>query len=126
MLDYIEGLVQMLGRADIRSPWRLVDRDGRVRVVLPARAWEDYLSLAVTEIRQYGATSAQVCRRLRAMLEDLLDDVRPDRRAAVTAELAALDAIVDRTFPDPADRAFAAAADRQGLGGSTTGPEATR
>ena len=33
--------------------------------------WEDYLELGVSEIRQYGATSPQVCRRLRALLVDL-------------------------------------------------------
>ena len=35
---------------------------------MPGRKWEDYLTLAVTEIREYGAI--QVTRRLRAMLED--------------------------------------------------------
>jgi uncharacterized membrane protein len=122
VLDYIDDLLRVLGRAELRAPLRLRDRDGRVRVVLPARTWVDYLSLAVTEIRQCGAASPQVCRRLRAMLEELLRDVRPDRRPAVAAELAALDTIVQRSFADPADRAFAAGADRQGLGGSATGP----
>jgi len=72
----------------------------------------------VTEIIDYGATSSQVCRRLRAMLVELLHDVRPDRRAAVEVAIADLDAAVERTFADPADRAFAGAADRQGIGGS--------
>jgi uncharacterized membrane protein len=118
LLDYIEDLVRAVSRADVRSRRQLRDSAGRVRVVLPGRAWEEYLALAVTEIRRYGATSPQVCRRLRAMLNELLADVRPDRRAAVTAEIAALDAVVERAYPDPGDRAFAAAADRQGLGGS--------
>jgi uncharacterized membrane protein len=118
VLDYIEDLVQTIGKADVRSPWYLRDGDGQVRVVVPGRAWEDYLGLAVTEIRQYGATSPQVCRRLRTMLRELLDELRADRRAAVEAEIAALDVVVERTFPDPADQAFAAAPDRQGIGGS--------
>jgi uncharacterized membrane protein len=120
VLDYVEELVRAVGRADIRSPLRLRDSHGRVRVVLPAREWEGYLDLAVTEILQYGATSAQVCRRLHAMLENLLVDVRPERRAAVAAKLAALAAIVTRSFPDAADQAFAAASDRQGIGGFPT------
>ncbi|MCU7730949.1 DUF2254 domain-containing protein [Actinoplanes sp. KI2] len=119
VLDYVEDLMQALGQADIPSPRQIRDRDGRVRVVLPSPAWEDYLSLAVTETRQYGATSPQVCRRLRAMLAELHDIVRPDRQSAVTAELTALDAIVQRSFTDAAERAFAAGADRQGIGGST-------
>lgn len=119
VLDYVQDLVEAIGRADVRSPWELRDREGRVRVVLPGRGWEDYLRLAVTEIRDYGATSPQVCRRLRSLLVELLDVVRDERRPAVQAEIAALDAIVDRTFPDPAARAFAAGRDRQGIGGTT-------
>ena len=36
----------------------------------PVRRWVDYLTLSVTEIREYGDTSIQVVRRLRAMLEE--------------------------------------------------------
>jgi uncharacterized membrane protein len=119
VLDYIQVLVEAIGRAEVRSPWQLRDRDGRVRVVLPGRGWEDYLGLAVTEIRDYGGTSAQVCRRLRALLDELHEVVRPERRGAVEAEIAALDAVVRRTFQDPVERAFAARSDRQGIGGTT-------
>lgn len=118
VLDYVEDLVRAVGEVDVRSPWQLRDRDGRVRATLPSRGWEDYLRLAVTEIVGYGATSPQVCRRLRAMLVELRHDARPDRRAAVEGAIAHLDAVVARTFADPADRAFASAADRQGIGGS--------
>jgi uncharacterized membrane protein len=52
-------------------------------VVVPARSWEDYLTLAVNEIREYGTGSLQIMRRLRAMLEELHDEVRPEYRAAV-------------------------------------------
>jgi uncharacterized membrane protein len=126
VLDYVEDLVRAIGQADVRSSWQLRDRDGRVRVTLPGRGWEDYLRLAVTEIVDYGATSSQVCRRLRAMLLELLDDVLPDRRAAVEGAIADLDAVVERTFSDPADRAFASAADRQGIGGSMIDRQAAR
>jgi hypothetical protein len=44
---------------------------------------------------------------------------RIERRGAVEAEIAALDAVVRRTFQDPAERAFAARSDRQGIGGTT-------
>jgi uncharacterized membrane protein len=118
VIDYIEDLVQVIGSADVRSLWQLRDSTGQVRVLVRGRAWEEYLTLAVTEIRHYGATSPQVCRRLRAMLEQLHDDVRPERRAPVAAELAALEATVERTFTDPAERAFAGGSDRQGVGGS--------
>jgi uncharacterized membrane protein len=121
VLDYIEDLVQALSRVELDSPRRLRDAGGRVRVVIPAPDFGDYLRLAVTEIRQYGASSPQVCRRLRAMLQELLAGVGPERRAAVAAELTALDALVERTFPHALDRAFAAGSDRQGIGGSAIG-----
>jgi hypothetical protein len=53
--------------------------DEETRLVIPGRSWEDYLQLAVTEIREYGATSTQVCRRLRALLEALLRSGWPPR-----------------------------------------------
>lgn len=117
VIDYIQDLIQTIGKADVRPLWQLRDAAGRIRVTIPGRAWTDYVTLAVAEIRQYGATSPQVCRRLRAMLEDLHQEVRADRRAPVAAEIAALAASVDRTFTDPAERAFAAGSDRQGIGG---------
>jgi uncharacterized membrane protein len=95
----------------------LLDAEGRPRVVMPVRTWEDYLALGVTEIREYGATSMQVNRRMRAMLEELRDAARPEHRAAVEDELRRLDESIARTFPDGFDRAFAGRSDRQGIGG---------
>jgi uncharacterized membrane protein len=73
----------------------------------------------VTEIREYGATSIQVMRRMRAMLEELREDVRPEHRSAVEQELERLDATVGRTFGDSADHDRAVIADPQGIGTDT-------
>ena len=86
-------------------------------VVVPVRRWEDYLALGITEIREFGATSIQVMRRLRAVLEDLMREVRPENRAAVAAEIARLDATVEAGFSGSIDLDRAGIADRQGLGG---------
>ena len=59
--------------------------DEKSRLVIPGRSWEDYLQLAVTEIREYGATSTQVCRRLPALLEALLRSGWPPRPFPVFA-----------------------------------------
>ena len=90
--------------------------------MIPARSWEDYLTLGVTEIREYGSTSIQVMRRLRAMLEELHDEVRPEHRAAVEEELTRLQATVTRTFANSADLDRANTADPQGIGGRTGPP----
>ena len=81
--------------------------------------WEQYLDLGVTEIRQYGARSVQVTRRLRALLEELRSGVPPEHRAAVEAELCRLEASVAASFADSDDRSLAGESDRQGIGGPT-------
>jgi hypothetical protein len=50
--------------------------------------------LCVTEIGRYGATSVQVTRRLRAVLEELRASIRPEHHGAVEVELCKLDASV--------------------------------
>ncbi|MEU9109860.1 DUF2254 family protein [Streptomyces xanthophaeus] len=89
---------------------------GRPRLVVPGRGWDDHLQLGVTEIREYGATSLQVCRRLRALLQDLLQTQPAERLPAIRAELTLLDEAVRRTFTDPLRRADARTPDRQGIG----------
>ncbi len=86
-------------------------------VLMPFRRWEDFLSLAVTEIREYGHGSVQVLRRLRAVLEELRESVLVERRAAVDAELARLDATVAASFGGTVDLDLAGIADPQGIGG---------
>ncbi|WP_329312409.1 MULTISPECIES: DUF2254 domain-containing protein [unclassified Streptomyces] len=117
VLNHIDTFLHVVGQARLGARYVLADSQGRPRLVVPGRGWEDYLQLAVTEIREYGATSPQVCRRLRAMLEGLLESQPPEHLPALRAELALLDDSVRRTFADPARRAAANTTDRQGLGG---------
>jgi uncharacterized membrane protein len=77
----------------------------------------------VTEIREYGSSSIQVMRRMRAMLEQLRDEVRPEYRPAVEEELARLDVTVKRSFANSVDLDRANTADPQGIGGRTEPPE---
>ncbi|MFG2981099.1 DUF2254 domain-containing protein [Streptomyces sp. NPDC048258] len=117
VLNHVDTFLHVVGRARLRGRYVLADGGGRPRLVVPGRGWEDYLQLGVTEIREYGATSLQVCRRLRALLEDLLETQSAERLPAVRAELALLEESVQRAFTDPARRATAQTADRQGIGG---------
>ena len=101
VLDYIEDLLAV-SRRDLHGLGELCDKTGRPRVVLPVRRWEDYLELGVTEIREYGATSVQVARRLRALLLQLLADAPPPHRIAVEAELSKLDvSVAEASQPTP-------------------------
>jgi uncharacterized membrane protein len=86
---------------------------------VPAPSWTDYLELAVTEIRQYGAGSAQVGRRLHALYEHLLAEIDDEARARVELERRLLDEALARTFPDPEEQAVVGRPDRLGLGAGT-------
>jgi uncharacterized membrane protein len=117
VLDYIEDLLLVIGRHALPGRRELRDAGGRTRAIMPARRWEQYLELGFTEIRQYGATSVQVARRLRAALEELRTGVRPEHRAAVETELCKLEAGVAASFREGVDLGLADASDRQGIGG---------
>ncbi|MFJ6635040.1 DUF2254 domain-containing protein [Streptomyces sp. NPDC091376] len=117
VLNHIEALLHTIGRVELHRVYTLRDRRGRPRLVVPGRSWEDFLQLALTEIREYGATSTQVCRRLRALLQGLLGALPEGHLPPVRAQLTLLDEAVDRAFTDPARRATALIADRQGIGG---------
>lgn len=115
-LDVLEAILQRLARRELGAGL-VRDGDGRPRVAYPAPDWPDLLDLALTEIRFYGAPSHQVMRRMRALLTELAVAVPEQRRAAIDAQLALLDAALARAHPDPAERTVAAAADHMGLGG---------
>src|SRR5262249_41867314 len=66
-IDQIEDLLRRLGRRDLDAGYAR-DVDGKLRLVYPMPTWEDYLTLAFDEIRQFGASSVQVMRRLRSTL----------------------------------------------------------
>ena len=86
-------------------------------MTFPVPTWEDYLALAFDEIRQFGASSIQVNRRLRAALGDLSDTIAvDDRRAAVQQYLDHLTLGIGDSSFDQQDRAAALQEDRQGLG----------
>jgi uncharacterized membrane protein len=120
-LDYIANVLRLLGSTPLHASLTWRDSAGTARLLMPGRTWDDYLMLAVTEIREFGATSIQVTRRLRAMLDDLRASVRPEYRAAVDAEIAKLTATVATGFAGSADKEQAQAPDPQGIGG----PEAS-
>ena len=67
--------------------------DHRLRLAYRTPDWKNFLDLAVTEIRHFGASSIQVARRLRAMLEDLIAVLPAVRRPALEAELRRLAAV---------------------------------
>jgi uncharacterized membrane protein len=93
------------------------DSNGQLRVIYRTPDWEDIINLAITEIRHYGKDSIQVVRRLRALLENLIEAVPPQRVASLREELEILNRGLEKDFRDPEDRVRAASADSLGVGG---------
>jgi uncharacterized membrane protein len=119
VIDHLEDTLTLIGSTPgLDGRWEFHDDEGELRLVVPAQRWDDYLSLGVTEIREYGSTSVQVVRRLRAMLLALRESVLPENAAAVERELAALEQMIARSFAGSVDAELAATWDRQGIGGA--------
>lgn len=96
------------------------DGSGTLRLLYRTPGWEDYVYLAVTEIRHFGGTSIQVARRLRAMLENLAEVLPPARSVLLRDELALLHRSTGRFFQDPEDQALSQISDLQGVGGRSS------
>jgi uncharacterized membrane protein len=115
-IDQIEDLLRRLGASELDVGY-VFDRNGVLRLVFPTPTWEDYLALAFDEIRQFGASSVQVMRRLRAALDGLMGWLpAEDRRQAVRRYLARLDRAIEASDFDSEDRRMALENDRQGIG----------
>jgi uncharacterized membrane protein len=116
VIDHLGETLRQVGTADLEGKTTPVEGVPPA-LVIRVRRWEDFLSLGVTEIREYGAVSIQVLRRLRAMLDELLGSVLPEHRPAVVAELGRLDATIEQRWPYPFDLDLVRVADGQGIGG---------
>jgi uncharacterized membrane protein len=124
VLDHLEDLLRLVGQTELPDKGTPLE-DMASGLVLPIRRWPDYLTLSVTEIREYGGSSIQVVRRLRALLEELSESVLPERRDAVRREVERLDRTVALHWGETVDIDLAARADRQGVGGPSTTSEAS-
>ena len=117
-LDQLHRLLRIVGRCRLRSD-TIVDRAGTPRVIVRTPNWEDFVAIACTEIRAYGAGNVQIARRLRAMLDNLIGTLPAGRQAALDGERRRLDLAIASLYALPEDRDLAAVPDTQGLGGSS-------
>ncbi len=120
-IDQIHHLLRNVGKR-LLADGREEDPGGQVRLIYRTPEWEDFVQLATTEVRQFGRDSIQVQRRLRAMLEDLIETLPSYRHAVLQKELALLDSSSKRAFPDLDDQLLAESGDLQGIGGSDDEP----
>ena len=114
-IDQIHHLLRDVGCRDLDDE-RVRDRGGAVRLIYRTPGWEDFVQLAVTEVRLFGAGSIQIARRLRAMLENLIQTLPPQRVGPLQRELDVLSRATTRLFADEEDQALAKVPDLQGIG----------
>jgi uncharacterized membrane protein len=123
-IDQLDNLLRRIGSRHLDVGY-IYDKQGALRVVYPTPTWEDFVGLALDEIRFFGASSFQVARRLRALFEDLVEALPLERRTAIQQQRLRLDAAIERAYVDLEDRAEARQADRQGIGLSSRWVEGT-
>jgi uncharacterized membrane protein len=117
-IDQLHRLLRMVGLRALRGH-EISDSKGRLRVIFHTPNWEDYVHITFEEIRQYGAGSLQVARRMRAMIENLIQTLPEHRGAALREELRLLDLALANYHKFPEDLALARIPDPQGLGGAS-------
>jgi len=116
-IDQLHRLLRLVGQRHVGGE-EFRDGSGELRLVYRTPNWEDFVHLTCIEIRQFGAGSVQVMRRLRSMLENLMETLPPDRHAELRQQVELLDRAIDRQYAFPEDKAIARIPDSQGLGGA--------
>ena len=106
-----------MGLRSLRTD-EFADYSGQMRLIFRTPDWENFVHITFREIRQCGANSLQVVRRLRAMIDNLLQTLPEQRHAALREELELLNRAITRHFSFSEDLALARIPDSQGLGGS--------
>jgi uncharacterized membrane protein len=117
-IDQLHRLLRKAGNRNLRAD-EILDETGQLRVIFRTPNWEDFVHLAFTEIRHCGAQNMQIARRLRAMIENLIQTSPKHRHAVLQRELSLLDRDIEKYFVYPEDLALARVGDSQGLGGAS-------
>jgi uncharacterized membrane protein len=121
-IDQLHRLLRSAGRRNLRTD-QILDQAGKLRVIFRTPKWEDFVHLAFSEIRFYGAENIQIARRLRAMIVNLTDTLPTQRHSALRKELELLDRTIEKLYILPEDLKLASIPDLQGLGGSSRSAE---
>src|SRR5512137_4873 len=116
-IDQLHRLLRHVGLRHV-SREEICDEAGELRLVFLTPNWEDFVHLACTEIRHCGAGSIQITRRMRSMLENLMQTLPSHRHSELRKQLELLDRAIDGHYTFAEDRTLARIADPQGLGGA--------
>ena len=120
-IDQLHRMLRLVGQRHLRTD-EISGRSGRLRVIVRTPNWDDFVNLAFSEIRMFGAGNIQVVRRLRAMIDNLMLTLPEHRHAELQRQLSLLERDARRHYPYPEDLLLAGIADVQGLGGHSSRP----
>jgi uncharacterized membrane protein len=115
-IDQLQRLLRAVGLRQLHNE-ASHDATGALRAIARTPNWEDFVHLTFAEIRLYGAANFQISRRLRAMIESLIEILPLSRHSALRHELDLLDRALVKLHDFPEDLAIARLSDPQGLGG---------
>ncbi|MEN6373946.1 MAG: DUF2254 domain-containing protein [Smithella sp.] len=117
-IDQLHRLLRMVGKRSLRTH-EIMDKAGQLRVIFCTPNWEDFVHITFREIRQSGAGSIQIARRLREMVESLTQSLPAHRHPVLREELDLLDRAMASHYQFPEDLALARIPDSQGLGATS-------
>jgi uncharacterized membrane protein len=115
-IDQLHRMLRTVGKRHLRTD-EILDNSGQLRVFFRTPNWEDFVHLAFSEIRSCGSNNLQIVRRLRAMIENLVQTLPAHRHPALQLELSLIEREIARHFRYPEELSLARIADSQGLGG---------
>ncbi len=105
VLDQLHDLLRRLATRPLPTQ-RIVERDRRVVLVVPATGFADYLDLAVDEIHHWGGDDPRIRARLRILLRDVHRVARTEHRPVIVRKLAGWDELPPEDVvldPGPSD-----------------------
>jgi uncharacterized membrane protein len=117
-IDQLHRLLRTAGNKNLRTD-EILSKSGQLVVIFRTPNWEDFVHLAFTEIRQCGVQNMQIARRLRAMIENLIQTLPKHRHPPLQQQLQLVDREIEQCFRNPEDLALARMGDAQGLGGAS-------
>jgi uncharacterized membrane protein len=112
-IDQLHRLLRVVGMRRLRTDG-ILDKSGRLRVIVPTPNWADFVHLAFAEIRYCGSNNVQIVRRMRAMIENLTQTLPRHRHPVLQQQLAALDREMEKHFDMAEDLMLARIPDSQG------------
>ena len=117
-IDQLHRLLRSVGKRNLRTD-QFYDDVGQLRLIVRTPNWEDFVYLTFTEIRRCGSNNIQVVRRLRSMIDNLIQTLPEYRLPPLRVALDLLDREIEQKFSFAEDIALAHVSDSQGLGGQS-------